>query len=573
MNCKLTVAVALVSGLAYGNSANFPDADGSHDVSSEAAWGGTLPSSKSLSSAFTSATGGGGTVPYNANTGDVKFYGFEIASGSHRFDFPPAETRTFTVGNNGVYLLATGSTNVITGGKWKFNAGRFILASGNGDATDLHSSLTFAAADIQSPTVKVGFGSTSHSEIVVSNTVLQATQLTVSETADAGFNRLVLTGESTSFQQKGSGALFGAGHDSEIVVADRAVFTNADADLILGAAAPGHNVLRIADGASLVGPRQIKTTIGDSELPNDAIEVLNGGSLTAQSLLLERTDLLVSNGTVKCTVARPNLGGTSNVVTFAGADAVLDFAGTTDWPLFGGQGGVIVVRDGATLSYEKPIYSSWSSGKKDNVLRICRSGHFSSTSTTGLQFGYLSADSGNRLEVVDGGTFGARKVNVGSVDQAVLVSNATFTVTGSVRLGYSSVSGVSSSGCRFEIAGATASVTVPTFQTDGDSVLHFALPESGYAGVPLCITTSFIAAETARITVDAEAYQRTLTKKTDVVLATLAFSATKYRTAFAALLEASNAQLAEKRLSLSSVDDQLVLTVLPPKRGLLLILR
>lgn len=572
MNCKLTVAVALVSGLAYGNSANFPDADGSHDVSSEAAWGGTLPSSKSWSSAFTSATGGGGTVPYNANTGDVTFYGFEIASGSHRFDFPPAETRTFTVGNNGVYLLATGSTNVITGGKWKFNAGRFVLASGNVDTTDLHSSLTFVSADILTPTVKVGFGSTSHSEIVVSNTVLQATQLTVSETAAAGFNRFVLTGESTAFQQKGSAALFGAGHDSEIVVADRAVFTNADADLILGAAAPGHNVLRIADGASLVGPRQIKTTIGDSELPNDAIEVLNGGSLTAENLLLERTDLLVSNGTVKCTVVRPNLGGTSNVVTFAGADAVLDFAGTTAWPLFGGQGGVIAVRDGATLSYEKPIYSSWGSGKKDNVLRICRNGHFSSTSTTGLQFGYLSADSGNRLEVVDNGTLEAYKVAVGSVGQTVLVSNATFAVTDSVRLGYSS-SGVSSSGCRFEIAGATASVTVPTFQTDGDSVLHFALPESGYAGVPLCITTSFIAAETARITVDAEAYQRTLTKKTDVVLATLAFSATKYRTAFAALLEASNAQLAEKRLSLSSVDDQLVLTVLPPKRGLLLILR
>lgn len=46
MKTKKAIVSAFLAVVAVGSAAaaNFPDADGSHDIASPAAWGGTLPS-------------------------------------------------------------------------------------------------------------------------------------------------------------------------------------------------------------------------------------------------------------------------------------------------------------------------------------------------------------------------------------------------------------------------------------------------------------------------------------------------------------------------------------------------
>ena len=65
MNKTLVSAFAILATASAFAATAFPDKDGSHDISSPAAWGGSIPSSGDVS--FPAA----GT--YNANSGDVTF--------------------------------------------------------------------------------------------------------------------------------------------------------------------------------------------------------------------------------------------------------------------------------------------------------------------------------------------------------------------------------------------------------------------------------------------------------------------------------------------------------------------
>lgn len=120
---------ALATGMVYGATVNFPDADGSHDISSEAAWGGTLPGTGDV----IAITGAVDTVVHAS--ADVQFGQLQnmLTDGKNyelTFDqslYPDVKLKFNGFQFNGVNKSKLGTR--FTGGHWDF--GGAVFDTGN----------------------------------------------------------------------------------------------------------------------------------------------------------------------------------------------------------------------------------------------------------------------------------------------------------------------------------------------------------------------------------------------------------------------------------------------------------
>ena len=111
----------------------------------------------------------------------------------------------------------------------------------------------------------------------------------------------------------------------------------------------------------------------------------------------------------------------------------------------------------------------------------------------------------NRLEVLDGATFNARRLPVMGIANTVCISNATVNLGGDnvgLRVGYNVQSGYSNStNCVLVLQGTTPKVEINSVAADNDacwfangSTLRFEVPKDGYADgyVPLTTNSKFL---------------------------------------------------------------------------------
>jgi hypothetical protein len=125
--------------------------------------------------------------------------------------------------------------------------------------------------------------------------------------------------------------------------------------------------------------------------------------------------------------------------------------------------------------------------------------------------------SSNRLEILDGAAFNAKKILVMGVANVVCVSNGTVNINASdsvgLRVGYLMPNGYrGSTNCVFVIQGATPKVNVEgsnACKFNAGSVLRFEIPKDGYTNgyVPFETSSSFEFTDSAsRLEIDCEEF-------------------------------------------------------------------
>lgn len=128
---RMIAVVALATGAAYGATVNFPDADGSHDLASKTAWGGTLPGADDVV-AITGAV----DVAVHASA-DVRFGQLQnmlTAGKGYTLTFDQSLHPDVKLGFDGFQFNGKGLNKVhtrFTGGFWDFGGKTFATGNNN----------------------------------------------------------------------------------------------------------------------------------------------------------------------------------------------------------------------------------------------------------------------------------------------------------------------------------------------------------------------------------------------------------------------------------------------------------
>ena len=464
---RLTIAVALFCGIAAADT--FPDADGSHDISSVTAWDGTIP----LSAAF-----GAPDVTYTAGA-DVQFGAVEVKEGNTVFDFSETPGRVVTITNKGncaFWLSGCNSSLELKGAKWYFpNNGIFSVGKPGDSSYGTNSTVTLSGGCIV--TNAGGFTIASYgnvdSKFVVKDgaffhMVGDGGHVTYMSDKRSGASMEIIDGgrfyvdgyfwvdgggsadppinTDVSMLVSGTGSHYGStaglylgskGHN-----ASRVTFTDHASGDIGGVVSLGYNnpsgghVFTVEDGATLnCGSVAIGHNTTEHILPN-RVDVLGGATLTVANTLYvgnannsQRNELFVSNATVVCKkfLVGPGAQSYGNRAVFFGPDTHLQLSSDDSFNLFGNtSSGNEIIFDGVTWEHttsKNGIYFSLGANT-GNLVRVTNGGTIRTDKT--FHIGY-SNDFSNRVEVLNGGKL---EVTDGVVElkrhgQTLVVSNGT----------------------------------------------------------------------------------------------------------------------------------------------------
>lgn len=416
---------------------------------------------------------------------------------------------------------------------------------------------------------------------ILSNATLNCQRFYVGEALTAASNRFTVRGADAKINvgYTGTYGLFSAGHDNRIELTDGASWRYDSAALYTCIMGPGsNNVISISDGAALRSTEKLFIGYREDEYGN-RVEVENGGELEAAEILLQRNgqELLVSNGTVTCTSTRVKICGNGSRLTLCGPDAVCRqekvVAKGNTYQLFEdtARNCSMDVLDGAIWAYDaNGVYTGINpAGTHSNTLNVARGGTFRAGAL--FHVGYTS-DSGNAVNVFDGGILDVGNLRVASKGQTVTVSNGVVRCGGDIVIGY--VQGnIESVDDRFIVAGTNSSVTVGgSLRTNASAVsptLEFNVPKDGYVQVPVTAKRIEIT-ENAVLDIDADAFQSSLAHAARVMLA----EAADVCSVDAAVLAAANERLMAQRMSVSVVNGKrLVLRARPQRTGFAICVR
>lgn len=339
----------------------------------------------------------------------------------------------------------------------------------------------------------------------------------------------------------------------------------------------GDLLMRIADAGSTVTFNQMRMGY-ESTSRGNRLEVLDGGVLNVSDLYIGRygmgNTLYVSNGTVNVSTLLTmalSSSSCSNTFHFAGSESVLSIttpqlnknsaANNTDdgFDFFpnavqrAGGGNAVIVSDNADLRFDFRIGLFRRS--HDDTMRVTRGAMFGHTDTAISKDQLASigrwdaASSNNTLYVDDGGTFRASYLRIAAVNNGLVVSNGTVTLSRNnasevLEVGYSgtytSPKG-SVTNNHVILRGASPSIQAPNgpVALKNGSWMRFEVPAKGYTGTPI-VSKTFTVDATSALSVTLDGYSDT-SKTADYTLV----ETTGGVTLAAGVLDAANAALGD----------------------------
>lgn len=370
----------------------------------------------------------------------------------------------------------------------------------------------------------------------------------------------------------------------------------------VGQALPS-NALSVVDGGTVkLGGKLVLGNVATS--CGNILEIANGGSLSASITRLGFGDgsngnrLNVDNGTFEglglLTIGHAGSGNEASIVNGAKASCLQLVAGALETScgnsvllsgegtelsflmndvvdLFGaGSDNLISVENNATLKILNGFYIMTNSA--NNCLRF-RNASF--TPGTHFYLGNGSARShGNRVELLDGSVFTVNSLSLSSVDNLLVVSNATATAQDTkrgIRIGFRSSSNLVSSNCTIVIQG-----TSPHLVSDGPmsasnfAHIHFDVPASGYADAPISVAGKFSMTKETRLTVDADDFASQTGGNTVLVRAEGGIGELE---SVRMVMDAANAVLPDRRRLFLSSDGREIILRTPGLHGFAVVVR
>ena len=527
----LTAVLGLTAGATV-----FPDADGSHDISSAAAWGGTLPSA---SSTVVITNAGESTFNFQspATFGMLWFYnmvknGVTKTNRAHVLFDQSAVENPPLVNFSGFTTSNSYVTTEFRGGAYNFNGGvireptgagyhgwNFLLSGGCviSDASGVQGGQGYGSSgnvltltgksrlDLTANT-QMTYGGANNGIVVDGGSVLTSTKNICIDTGfsggpfTSGANFMVVSNAESKVLCTGIFDI-GAGGGARLSVSDGALLHVKDLARFGGSAAYSNvyqvaNATMVVDGAFYLG-------YGGADIDHKCrFEVLEGGILLATnanfylggcsqySTTSGGNALVVSNGTLK--VKAWSMGadrGRYNKLVVQGKNAQL--VQSTPNAFFGpGPFCELIVEDGADFSFSKFNCSgvpnfSYTGFCSNETVRIRGGGVW--RASIGTRHGTRLEGFGNRdntVSVEAGGSLLDGDVNIGGGNCGLLVSNGIVRVK-SVTLGIGNPNDYGGLGtnCWMTVQGdrPEVSVTNGSLVAQHSSTIRYEVPSAGYA--------------------------------------------------------------------------------------------
>ncbi len=496
-----TAAAAAFAGAAFAET--FPDADGSHDFTSPAAWGtAALPGDVSFGGDVAGAT-------YNAATGDASFTTLTLLSGLRTLDLSatPGRRISLTQAVNGDALAIGGSsTNEIRGGVWDFvNGSDLIFKSESGGSRNAQLTISGGAVLTNVADITVSAASSASNRLVICDGAAVYSDISSKDDKATRFGsgsgrpngdgsrveilsggRYVVSGgyywlynawtpdpvrSDFTMRVSGEGSLFkvadrgGFYMGGDLLSGDRIVVEDGGemslgGSFFFGYYSTANDMRVIVDGAKFSANALLVNDTASEHDDDNVMEIRNGATATVTNRATVGRNgvhgaLVVSNATLTCqrvVVGNVDGGATAsatNRFVLRGKDAKLNYTHTGTLNFFGtGRDNRFELTDGAEFRYDaNPLYLAIMGAPTNSTLSVTDGAALRSTQT--FYAGYNDGELGNRLEVGAGGTVEVKSVTIQKTGQSVVVSNGTLTCTsGRVKM--------IGTGCSFTLQGPDA---------------------------------------------------------------------------------------------------------------------
>ena len=513
----VTTCSLIASALWAADPQPFPNADGSGDFSSPAAWGGSLPGSDTAISFSTNVYNA--TISYKA-TADVTFGKMSVMTKKAAFDLTGANPTVSVKGlavygevKNNDWQSSNASVN-FEGGIWSL--GGNMLATCNTASGQDHRGndrlvqFSSGAVVTNAGYVRVSYQEQRHTlRFTGTGTRLYATNVN-------GFD-YGTTGKSNAFEVvSGAQAVFSGDYKdstassvptTDVRVWNRTLVTGEDAALMVSGQLNVGNYhggcsLDVLDGATVKSSNSIR--VGNVQhAPDNRILVANGATLTGPVYLggyseyaSSGNSMVVSNAAykgVRVVLGRTS-GGSRQRLVFCGDKSLVNYTfSETVFPIFAKSPcSEFILDDGFSWAFAPAnvYFCDASSVSSSNSVHILRGAEWTMPGTI-FNLGGRTADCfDNRLEIGGLATLSVAVFRTQGEGNRLVVSNGTLTANSSIgkamEIGYVGDSGAAANNT-LVLSGRTPKLNVTGgLVVTNDSALVFAIPADGFdAASPL----------------------------------------------------------------------------------------
>ena len=611
--CAVLFLACSMAFVSLGADRNFPNADGSWDLASDAAWSGaTFPQSTSDRATLVAAEG---TYHFSKST-NIYGIGFWVKNGVHEIDQTEYQSVVITAGNSVVIGDANrpGQVATLRGGTYD------LVTTGNigpasGWSSGGRNTMTIDGVVVTNANTVWTGNHTSDNTLVITNRskvyakylrpfyqnsnsgnlfkLCGGSMLVESATCDIATgtgdhsNTMLIAGEGTVYTNTGASLalLFGvSGYDNVIRVEDGAkMYFGSGAYICNGASGHG-NRLEI-DGASAYFKSHIYYPRYVSGCSN-VISVANGGLLELYGNMLTtgtNNVVVVSNATIRATSASASdgslyVGGydgaVGNKIRVAGPNASFE-PKVMPYLFSRGTGHVFELDDHAVLDRGETLYLS--AYATTNELRILNGARLGVNNF--MLRSYLSSTAylnGNTVFVGSGAEMSISGfAQVFCADNRIVVSNGTLSVAVGLSLGAkmdASNEAEKTSGNALVLQGERPKVTIGDALTLANaSRVDIDLPTEPYsASWPLVTAKSVSASATTSISLSgADEFLAANEGKSNV---TVLSSSSSFGTALDSAIDAANATLPKGLSLVKSEDSTAIVLRVRPATGLLMLI-
>lgn len=522
-----SVAMRMAAVSASAATVDFPAEGGDYDLSSAAAWGGSLPAE---SDAIELNKSYGKTLAFSGNCAFDSLF-FTKNSSSNLIEVTRPDVVIRLKGDGGSYpgirsRAATSAHLVLRGGTYDLCGKGGVYASSPADNSDTYSKLTLDGVTItNAATVSVANASridgnrlvlTNGANVTAANgenffnctsvrsggtaIVSGGSRLTFTGGRFIPFRKyttggtLLVTGEGSVITNASSSTdrLFYDGvQDCTLRVANGAsVYVNGPYDI--GYGSNSGNLMEVSNGGLLrfLGSSSVGLPYGSGKVN---LKVLSGGTFVSSTKITFQKSgnlILVSNGTFRATL---NFGGSKNTVRVQGENAVYSPSGTT---LFdnGATGSLLEFGAGATWSVQDYLYLGGSSAYS-NTLAVIGGAELKVKNFPGISYSAGKSIYGYTFRVADEGALSVNGTGSGyghftltGWGNTVVLSNGTLSAVNGIDIGALNSNGSATEKAGLENAGHSLvfqgahprATSYEACSLRRGTVLRFEVPQGGY---------------------------------------------------------------------------------------------
>jgi len=527
-NKTLIAALLAVCGTVVF-ATSFPNADGSGDIASPAAWGGVLPTDQAQ---FQTSD------VTNTASANVTFAGVEVGAKNVVFDFSQTPARTITLSDHFRPLNYTGASYTLRGGTWNLSGKNFHLYHNWGQGSECTVTLEngcnvtnvgwtllnfstlkchLIIRDQASLTVNTYDSNSGHGNDEPCLEVLSGGRLSVPATGSTlriGDGTTLVSGAGSRIESYGGAGDFTLGntfHNTLIRITDGGAFDAAALRMNLNLNNATNTTIVVDDD----GTFQCGEVYPNGRAFN--IQIGERGQMTTGRWYIRGNDhsVRVLNGTLKGSRWIGEAASGASVTNFSvaviGSDAQVDIAGGD--ALFMGLSDSSILLEGASWScpvtYWKSRESSNCTFRLTQQAAFTTTGHFWGTAYDGGSASLTNCN-GNVISVESGSTFQSAGFTFVGKGNRLIVTNATFRCpTGSFNFGRSDRG---SDENQLVLQGTTPRVEIASdaMHLRYGSTLRVEMPAEGYAAdfVPITTAWSLSLDDSCHLVADVEAIRR-----------------------------------------------------------------